>query len=108
MGVALCGLGKVDACLVGHGREPGEHVGELDRAVHGTAAEERTRQLTNLLDEPREGARQPSRSVARAIRLTHEALEVGDVHATPTREGQVTNPGTRRASGAPAIAELYA
>lgn len=80
MGVALCGLRKIYAGLVGYRREPGEDVSELDPPVEVITAEERPRQLADLFYEPREGAFEASLVVTFAIGLAHEALELSDVH----------------------------
>src|ERR1041384_3563123 len=79
-GVAGGGFGEGEVELVGEGCQPGQHVSELVELVVARAFAYGAGQFAELLGQPSDGGRHPAGAVTLAVRLAHEALEVGEVH----------------------------
>ena len=79
-GIALNGLGEVDAHLVGQSGHPGDHVAELVHPLLVAALADRLGELAHLLGEPGNGRRYPARTVALTEGPLDHILQFGQVH----------------------------
>jgi len=80
VGVAAGGVVEGQPELVGERRQPCERVAELVQLLRLVALSRRTRQLADLLGQPRDGGGHATRRVAFPVGPRHQLLEGAELH----------------------------